>query len=114
MLEEAFGDIHDQLMDEPESDEANNAMASLMEEISEKWEEIQSKISGARKFDNYSAVGIEEEEKETRGDDVCEVNDYTRLACKHTLSGHTQLIFLFNNHPKIIKNRTKAGSVIVM
>lgn len=98
VLEEALGDINDQLQDKAESDEVNSEMALFVKKISLQWKKVQSRISRDQ-FDNHSMM----DKEKAKLVDSCEENDRIRFTFKHTLLRSTDSIWTLQ--PYILKSK---------
>ena len=77
------------MLDVEEPDEVNDAKTLLIKKVSKEWKAFQSKFSGDR-FNNYSQSAYIDSNRSTTF--ALKFNTIEALACKHTLSGHTNHI----------------------
>lgn len=104
ILQVAIGEIHAQVLDEVDSMKVNDAVMSLMKDLSKSVASFQSKASGlGLNIDVHSRIS---ENIETDG--VLEFSDCRALKCKYTLSEHTRAICALQ--PYVLNNKQYLAS----
>lgn len=98
LLQVAIGDIHLQVLDEVDSEKVNDAMTSLMHDLSRIFQVFQSKVSGV----SCNIQGQIGEESKEGG--ILEFRDIEALTCTQTLSQHESAVFALESY--IISNET--------